>query len=199
MATALEFAMGLATRGRGISLLLWEDKDDLIRALLVLQAALTPPGLEPKVCRTETETTQALFQLFERQRVEPGEALHDTAPSAHSIPILFVAFASGMIVGPVLNGWRRQLADPPGSIIVLRCAESRGFARCAPDLASFVQTKGKAEEFLPIWPRELHDAIRPRLNEGMMEAICSLPGEAPSESELAHWKELHTPGGEASK
>ena len=58
--------------------------------------------------------------------------------------------SSTQVVGTWLNGWRAQLAAPPGMILVIRCAEFVALCQRSPDLMSFAYP---TSTMLPIYCR----------------------------------------------
>jgi hypothetical protein len=132
MASAEHLAYALSMQTRGIQVLLWEHKVDLIRALLVVRAAMPDFPDAPVVIPTEQSDLQRFsIDLFEES----------DQPRTGSRRILLIPQGSTGVIGTWLNGWRRRLADPPGTLLVVRRAEFVALYQRAPDLMSFAQSE----------------------------------------------------------
>lgn len=184
----MESAERLALLGiqtRGIQVLLWEHKTDLIRALLVLQAALPDFPDAPILLPTAHYALQRFsIRLFERPE-EP--------PSAQR-RILLIPQASTEAAGAWLNGWRRRLADPPGTLFIVRRVDFTALCRRAPDLMSFAKSEiHEATGLLPLISPETLDRVSERLPDAWYAPLESLPGVMPAAGEVTAWiQRLHS-------
>jgi hypothetical protein len=185
MESAEHLARAFALKKHGIQVLLWENKTDLIRALLVLKAALADFPDSPVLLPIE----QTDLQRFSIDLYEQAEQCSNA-----SRRFLLIPQASTEPVGAWLNGWRRRLADPPGTVIVIRRSDYVALCRRAPDLMSFAQADvHESTGLLPLidratlerWPSQLPDAWYERLN--------FLPGEMPAKGESADWRKQLEP------
>jgi hypothetical protein len=179
MESAEHLARVLSIQTRGIQVLLWEHKTDLLRALSVLQAALPDFPDAPILLPTAPVDLQKFsIGLFER-REEPL-----------SVPrrIFLIPQASVEPAGPWLNGWRQRLADPPGTLFVVRRVDFVALYRRAPDLMSFAQSEiHEATGLLPLIARATLDRMSERLPAAWYEPLEALPGVTPTEDEIAAW------------
>ncbi len=177
MATAEHLALSLQLETRGVHVLLWDDKDDLVRALLVLCAVLRETPLYPILVPT---TGAGLLAL--------GSTLGDDSSGAQRLSVLFVPQAASSIVGPWLNGMRRPLADPPGTLLVVRSADFESLQRAAPDLASFVGPRiYDASILLSMVSTETYGHIHQQLPDEMSAVLAELPGLPPPQDEIDSW------------
>jgi hypothetical protein len=181
MTSAEHLAHDFGLQSRGIHVLSWDDKTDLVRALSILRAALPTFSDSLTVMPTaQAELQQFGLCLFEGPFPSPDGAMR----------LLLVPQASVEVIGAWLNGWRRRLADPPGTLIVIRHSDLMPLYRRAPDLMSFAQSEVyEATGLLPLVTRQLCDRVRAQVPEGWKQPLDSLPGAMPSETELSNWLE----------
>ena len=116
--------------------------------------------------------------------------------ASEALLILVLEHTAGRVVGPALNGWRKALARPPGSLLVIHEAEVQEFQRGAPDLASFLTAQQlRADSSLPLWDEESCSSLRRAWLEEpylrLPEAVQSLPGEPLDEDEFRAWLRSH--------
>jgi hypothetical protein len=172
--------------------LLWDDQNDLVRALLGLLAAL-PYGWETHslLVSDDEADLRALRHLVEsRVRVfeEEGGIERDAKSLGDRFWLLFLPQACSFTVGPWLNGWRRPLSAPPGTMLVIRHADFDPFQRNAPDLASFVGSRiFDSSTMLSVFSKATHQRLKPRLPEDVQAVLTRLPGALPDERAIADW------------
>ncbi|HVA49461.1 MAG TPA: hypothetical protein VNH11_24050 [Pirellulales bacterium] len=171
----------LNLKNRGIQVLLWESKTDLVRALLVLKAALDGfpdvPVLLP--------SNQVALQRFS---IELYENVDQSAPIPRRF--LLVPQASAESVGAWLNGWRQRLAASPGTVVVIRRADYAALCRRAPDLMSFAHSDvHDATGLLPLLDCNAVGRLPDRLPSAWNEELHALPGEIPAPEDIADWNE----------
>ncbi len=197
MSTAEQLANSILLDNAGVHILLWDDQDDLVRALLLVIAVIGKDNILPLLLSSETESLSVLRQLFEIKITEEMSLSEDEnvlQSKRDKVLLLFLQQATSQIIGPMLNGWRRDLASKPGSLIVVRKADFINFQRFAPDLASFYGPKiYDSSSLLYIWGEETAKNVKPYLPNRMFDFLTLLPGEAPSENELKEWIKLHSP------
>jgi hypothetical protein len=179
MASAEQLARMLRLHTRGIRVLLWESKTDLVRALLIAQAALSEFPTAPVVLPTEqTDLQRFSIDLFEK----PEES------QSQSLRIILIPQASIETIGTWLNGWRSRLADPPGTLLVMRHAEFVALYRRAPDLMSFAHSDVyDATEMLPLVDEQTVKRVSEQLPDAWYAPLRDLPGEMPTSKETADW------------
>jgi hypothetical protein len=179
MESAEHLAQTIGLRNRGIQVLLWENKTDLVRALLVLKAALPDFPDEP----TMLPTSLSALQMFS---VGLSEAHESGSPDKRRI--LLVPQASIEAVGAWLNGWRHQLAMPPGCILAIRRADFVTLCRRAPDLMSFAQSDiHEATGLLPVIDEPTLNRMSDRLPDGWYKPLDRLPGNMPLPIDGEEW------------
>jgi hypothetical protein len=179
MSSAEYLAQDLRMQSRGIHVICWDDKADLVHALLVLQSAFTRFPETPTLLPTQ----QSDLQRF-------GLGLFENAdkPTDSSMRILLIPQASTEATGAWLNGWRRRLSDPPGTLIVIRHTDLMALYRRAPDLMSFAQSEiHEASSLLPLVTRETLDRMREVFPDGWNEPLNSLPGSMPPKADILKW------------
>lgn len=179
METAERLVRVLRVQTRGIQVLLWEHKTDLLRALLVLKTALPDfPDVPILLPTDQTDLQRFSILLFEGSE----------GPPPTSRRILLIPQASTESVGEWLNGWRRQLAQAPGSLLVIRRVDFAALCRRAPDLMSFAQSDiHEATGLLPLLDKTTLGSISERLPNSWYEPLSALPGAMPSTDEIADW------------
>jgi hypothetical protein len=179
MESAGHLAQSLRFQPRGIHVLLWEDKADLVRALIIVKAVLpevkTPIVLSP----VSINLQKFSIRLFESEQ----ESILLDAPR-----IIIIPQASTEVVGAWLNGWRRRLAEAPGTLIVIRRADFTSLCLRAPDLMSFAQSDvHEATGLLPLIESEILENIPNQIPDDWKTALNALPGEIPSDDDIVRW------------
>jgi hypothetical protein len=192
MATAERMAESIQLEGQGISALLWDAKEDLVRTLLVLNAALHDVPKRSLLLTPGDATVCALRQAIEtRVLIAPEDREADGESDRHAAQELWLFYlqqASSEVVGPWLNGWRVSLCLSPGTVCVIRHADFQPFQRHAPDLASFIGPRiYNASTMLSLVSPRAFERLRPTLPEADAEIVAALPGAAPPEDELRGW------------
>ena len=194
MSMVERLAFSLREEGRGVHALLWDDIVDLYRVLLIIQAVLGDLPLQPFLVSSEKPRLDELKDLIQtelgnqisRGRMD-GDAV-DPDPSPHPLWILFLQQAASTQVGPRLNGWRRPLSDPRGTLLVIRNADFIDFQRNAPDLASFIGPRiYDAARMLMICSEQTLRAMKKSLPAFFDSILKHLPGTQPTTEELAEW------------
>lgn len=197
MSTAQQLAFSIRIERRGIHVLLWDDQDDLVRALLALFAGLPDPAVHALLVSDDGDDLRALAQLVEtRVRItgEESDSTPDSASWENRFWILFLQQASTSRVGPWLNGWRRPISDPPGSMLVIRHTDFDPFQRSAPDIASFVGPRiYDASTMLSVFSNEIYERLQDRLPNEIEFILRRLPGTAPSRQDAANWITANAP------
>ena len=161
----------------GINVIVWDDKQELVRCLIVVRALVSDHSITNVLVSTSDASIQKARELIEpRRSTESGDETFLT---------LFVQQASSSVVGPFLNGSRKPLADPPGSLIVVRAADLHDFIKAAPDLSSFVVFKiFNASEMLSSFDVQLVKRFSAELPDDLTLALIELPGEMPTAKEV---------------
>ncbi len=197
MSTAEQLANSILLDNAGVHILLWDDQDDLVRALVLVIAVVGKERILPLLLSSETESSLVLRKLFDIKITEEISLTEDEEilqPKRDKLLLLFIQQATSQTIGPMLNGWRRDLSQEPGSLIIVRKADFINFQRYAPDLASFYGPKiYDSSSLLYMWGETTAKNVKPYLPNRMFDFINELPGEAPSENELKEWIKLHTP------
>jgi len=177
MSSAEELAMSLQFELRGIHALIWDDQYDLVRALLILRAAASDLQLRPMLVPT-TEKELAVF----------CNMLYDSQIDNDVLRVLFVPQAANAIVGPWLNGARRPLSRPPGTLLLVRDADFKSFQEYAPDLASFVGPRiYDSASMLSIASPTTTQRLEATLPDDFMVALRGVPGSRPTRPEIDSW------------
>jgi hypothetical protein len=192
-----QLASSLREEGRGIHALLWTDLGDLYRVLLITHAALGEMPIQPLLISNEATRIKELNDLIQarlRDQVEydgqQGQAA-DSFPFPHPLWVLFFQQAVSKQVGPRLNGWRRPLSEPRGTLLVVRFADFIEFQRNAPDLSSFIGPRiYDASRMMMVCSRETLGKLKKDLPEPFESIIRQLPGTPPSAEEIADWTPL---------
>ena len=201
MGTAEQLAFSITEEPRAVHVLLWDDQDDLVRALLVLCAALEDHvPIHALLASTEEKGLAALRKVVEsRSPVSEDPSANSASgdsPAKH-LWILFVPQATSKQVGPWLNGWRRPLSEPPGTLLVIRHADFEPFQRNAPDLASYAGPRiYDASTMLSVFSEETHRRIRPTLPSKVEHILKQLPGNLPPREEITQWIAVNAAGPE---
>lgn len=191
MSTAEHLIFSLREESRGVHVLLWDDKEDLVRVLTVLRAGLPDVSMAPLLVSNAPDSTRALLSMVEG-RLPPldhsGDEPEPSPPADPRLWVLFLQQAVGQDVGHWLNGWRRPISEPRGTLFVIRHADYAAFQRTAPDLASYVGPRlFDSSGILLICTGEMAERIETALPEEFADILRSLPGEAPSPEELDGW------------
>ncbi|MCX7012113.1 MAG: hypothetical protein NTW86_06030 [Candidatus Sumerlaeota bacterium] len=196
MLTAEHLAQSITLDRKGVHLLLWQDKEDLYRAMIVLLAALGETPIQPILVASADSAVSTLRDLFQTKASDFEQVEHsDEAPRPNrgKLIILFLQQAISETFGPWLNGWRSELAKAPGTLLVVRNADFIDFQRCAPDLASFIGPKiFDASAMLSIWSRETEKRLRSSPPKQYLEILRELPGRFPDPKEVRNWIRGHS-------
>jgi len=192
MATAEQVAFSIREEGRGVHVVLWDDQADLVRALLVVTAGLKGIPIYGLLVPDRDEDLISLRSLADSRTVEEeNDALKSPADS---LWLLFIPPAASKRVGPWLNGWRRPLSQPPGTLLAVRHADFESFQRNAPDLASYFGPRiYDAATMISVWSKETDSRLESELAIEIQEILKRLPGTPPSKSEIDEWRALHSP------
>ena len=200
MSTADQLAFSISTERRGIHVLLWDDQDDLARALIGLFAGLADLQTHSLLVSDDEEDLLALRRLVESrvQDVDDESGLGRDSESRRSqFWILFLQQASSNTAGPWLNGWRRPISEPPGAMLVIRHADFDPFQRNAPDIASFVGSRiFDASTMLSVFSKTTYKRLETRLPDDIEAILRRLPGTSPDEHEVANWIKANAPDGD---
>jgi len=197
MSTAEQLAFSISVERGSVHILLWDDKHDLVRALLVLFAGLEDLRTHGLLVSDDEKDLRALRQLVET-RIPPTEddlqSDQDSESFQNQLWLLFVQQASCNAVGPWLNGWRRPVSEPPGAMLVIRHADFAPFQRNAPDVASFVGPRVyDASTMLSVFSGTTYARLRHHLPDEIELTLNRLPGASPAEQEVADWIRASAP------
>jgi hypothetical protein len=194
MSMVERLAFSLREEGRGIHALLWDDIVDLYRVLLITQAVLGDLPLQPFLVSSETTRLDELKDLIQSElgdQISRGRMSGDADgpdPPPHPLWILFLQQAASKQVGPRLNGWRRPLSDPRGTLLVVRNADFIDFQRNAPVLASFIGPRiYDAARMLMLCSDEKLRTMKKTLPAPFDGILRHLPGTLPTAEKLAEW------------
>lgn len=195
MNTAEQLAESIALDHKGVHVLLWDDQEDLVHALVILLAVLDGMPKQFRLLSPSEDSVQQLRSTFERTSVDESIHASDAGPlrpDRDFLLVLFLQQATSTFWGPWLNGWRSALADTPGTLLVIRNADFLGFQRHAPDLASFFESKVyDSSSMLSIWSHETETRISTRLPGELRGILNELPGPTPEKRELERWLKEH--------
>ena len=201
MALVEQLAFSLREEGHGVHALLWDDMGDLYRVLLITIAALGDMRTQPLLISNEVRRIKELDDMIQGRldvQVEQEGVLDqtdDSPPPPHLLWILFLQQAVSKQVGPRLNGWRRPLSEPRGTLMVVRNADFMDFQRNAPDLASFIGPRiYDASRMMMVCSGETLGKLQKVLPEPFESILRQLPGRVPTTEELADWKPLPSSG-----
>ena len=196
MALVEQLAFSLREEGHGVHALVWDDMGDLYRVLLITVAALGEMPTKPMLLSNE-ETIEELNDLIQgklRQQIDQEggpEPTGDSSPPPHPLWMFFLQQAVSRAVGPRLNGWRRPLSEPRGTLMIVRNADFRDFQRNSPDLASFIGPRiYDASRMMMVCSRETLGRLQRVLPEPFESILRQLPGRVPAAEELADWTPL---------
>jgi hypothetical protein len=193
MSTAERLAFSIAQEGRGVHILLWDDQGDLVRALLIVRAALKDVPSRPVFASPDENDLVALKKVVDTRcplevEEEPSSECRFSDPIGNDLWILFLQQASSRLVGPWLNGWRRPMSEPPGTLLVVRHADFEAFQRNAPDLASYAGPRiYDASTMLSMVTAEICTRLDTSLPPEIERILSQLPGTPPTRREIAKW------------
>ncbi|MCX7047265.1 MAG: hypothetical protein NTX50_17475 [Candidatus Sumerlaeota bacterium] len=197
MATAQQLAYSILLDNGGVHLLLWDDKDNLYRELIILLAALDSLSINPLLLSSGKQTAGLLREIFELKPPEEGDSFNESTfldSTRRDFLVLFIQQATSSDIGPWLNGWRNALAQKPGSLLIVRQPELRDFERNASDLLSYIGPKiYDCSSMLPLWNEETAMRIQAELSGKFQDILQKLPGSAPDLQEIKEWLQTHTP------
>jgi hypothetical protein len=192
MATAEQLATSISLEEHGVFALLWDAKEDLVRALLVLNAALSNVPKRALLLAPGLQSTAALRELIET-RVAIPEPEDESVECASALPpnelwLMFLQQASYEAVGPLLNGWRRAFRQGPGTLLIARYVDFEPFQRAAPDLASFIGPRiYNASNLLSLFSDSTRKHLSVLLPADWIRILMALPGTMPSEESIRDW------------
>ena len=180
--TAQQLAFSLSEEKRGVHLLLWSNQGELIRALLVLSASLGETSLAGHLLSTNADA-----EVF-RSEVSKRLSGEDSPIATTPLLLVFLQQASAKTIGPWLNGWRRPLSEPPGTLLIVRSADQLEFQKTAPDLASYVGPRiHDADAMLSMVSQELVSKMGAKLSPQLAAILAKLPGTPPTQEEIEQW------------
>jgi hypothetical protein len=189
MNTAELYAKNIIIEHKGIYLLEWSEKPDLVRALIVLIPIIGEEIINPTLLDSGIAAKKYLKDLFQIKQGSDN-ILDDDAlgPDRKEMLFLFLQQAASSTVGPILNGWRSALAGAPGTILFVRSPDVSALQRSAPDLSSFIGPKmADTSNFLSIWSHETQIKLSDKLPKSIWQILEKLPGSMPQNQELATW------------
>jgi hypothetical protein len=198
MATAEQMAKSIDIEKQGVFALLWDAKEDLVRALVVLNAVLrempkkalllAPGSQSVVVLRTLIETRVIISETSENADAKPSQV-----PDSE-LWLMFLQQASYEVVGPLLNGWRSSLRQSYGTILIIRHADFEPFQRWAPDLASFIGPRiFSASNLLSLFSKNTRKKVKAKLPEEWSRILAELPGTMPPEDTVREWIKASAP------
>lgn len=197
MTTAEYFSKSILIEGKGVHLIVWQEKVDLIHALIVFCALYSDTSVYPLLLTSVDDADQELRSLFERRPLSPDiePAINDDEkPPRNSLLLLFIDQAVSTSIGPLLNGWRSALSEAPGTLLVIRSADFTKFQRNAPDLASSIGPKVlDTSIMLSVWNSKTSEKMKTRIPDAIERVLRKLPGDDPSEQEIIEWIKAHPP------
>lgn len=196
MSTAEHLVLSISQEQASIHILLWEDQEDLVRALIVLYSLL-PDQIYPLAVSNREKSIERVRQLAEsRSPVTEGKE-RSTDVLAEKYWILFVQQASSKTIGPWLNGWRHPLSTSPGSLLVVRRPDFLEFQNYAPDLVSYAGARiHDASTMLSSISAAHVKKLRTSLPDEVWETLDQLPGRRPPTEELQQWIDSLAPDAE---
>ena len=197
MSTSEQLAKSIKLDNRGIHVLLWDNKDDLVRVVIVLMASLDINSIEFLLLSSVDQSVKELKGLLELQPSSEKSMILESdsyGMQRESFLILFLQQATSRALGPWLNGWRSSLAKPPGALLIIRNADFVDFQRYTPDLSSFIGPKiYDSSSMLSMWSRETDKKINPRIPKKIKDILQELPGALPTIKEIENWIRHHPP------
>lgn len=190
MSSAEALARSLTADGSGVYLLTWIEKAELDRTIRLFLAAIGARAWREFLVPAERRLPSGLESLLETRQSD------DSGQAADALLLLFLAQTAGRVVGPEMNGWRKALTRPPGSLIIVSDGESREFCRSAPDLCSYMTThRACADSLLASWTEETETRLRSAWIDGapplLPKSLDALPGESLDEIEFRDWLAYH--------
>lgn len=197
MSTTEYFAESILIEGNGIHALTWQDKGDLVRALIVFLSVLGDLPLNSILLTSLDESERELKSLFDIRPIEDAEyasVIDQPLLKRETFLLLFLDQAVSTNIGPLLNGWRSALAEPPGTLLAIRSADFIDFQRNAPDLASFIGPRiFDTSTMLHVWSVKTAQKIKARIPAKISTILSILPGDDPSGEEIEMWISAHPP------
>lgn len=195
MPTAEQFARLLNQDGRGVHALLWDDQQDLVHAVLILRAVYGADRIRSLGVSGDTAGVEALRDLTDSRSAPEFDEEGARRPTvAGQLWMLFLPQAGSADLGPWLNGWRRALSEPPGTVLVVRAADFDAFQRSAPDLSSFVGPRVyDTSHMLSLFSPETARRLERRVPAELVSVLKQLPGAPPTGEELNQWLVAHQP------
>src|ERR1022692_4057024 len=198
MATAEQMAKSICIEKQGVFALLWDAKEDLVRALWILNAALGEMPKRALLLAPGSQTVAALRDLIETRVIiseTNDEAGANPAPvPASELWLMFLQQASYKAVGPLLNGWRSSLRLSHGTILVIRYADFGPFQNSAPDLASFIGPRiFNASNLLSLFSNNTRKKLKAKLPEEWTRILAELPGTMPADESIRDWIAASSP------
>ncbi len=197
MSIAEQLAFSIGAERRGIHVLLWDQQDDLVRALLGFLAALDDMAVYPVLVSDAPEDRAVLAKLVATRLpsvTEEDTPCDDSGPVEEQLWMLLLQQASTQTVGPCLNGWRRPISAPPGSLLVIRHADFKPFQQHAPDIASFIGPRiFDASTMLSMFSKTTYERLHRHLPVAVQGILSRLPGTPPSEQDIQNWVEANVP------
>jgi len=195
MSTAENFYNSLLIEGKGVHTLIWDDKADLVRSLIVFFAVYDDKPVFPILLTSVNSTIEKLRPLLEKAGEENcQETVHQDDSVRSNLLLIFLDQAVSNNIGPLLNGWRSVLAESPGTLLIIRSADFLNFQRNAPDLSSFIGPRIlDTSTMLSLWCSKTAKMMEPRMPSALGKIIQDLPGETPSECEMIEWIRMHPP------
>jgi hypothetical protein len=191
MATAERLINSIREDRASIHVLLWDDKEELVKVVLTMLAGLNSEDIEPLLVSTGPGN---LFQLQSLARTRFQDDVEANPQIAARLWMLFVQQGVAVDIGPWLNGYRRPLADAGGTLLVLRKAEMGAFQRGAPDLASFVGSHiYDAATMLFLVADDVSSKLTRVFPVPLKRILDQLPGEHPSDEDVERWIESMRP------
>ena len=195
MASPERLIFSICEEPRSVHVLTWDDKDDLVRALLILVAALADRGIIAVKASASTEDLGAMRKLIHSRTASSAtdedavaDPVMEDAARADKLWMLFVQHGTAPEVGAWLNGYRIPLTRGGGTLLVVREAELLRLERGAPDLASFVGPRiySASSMLFSVGPR-LHSQLSPTLPDEILRVLQELPGPMPDPASLKEW------------
>lgn len=194
---AEQIVLSLSEERAAIHVLLWDDQEDLVRALAVVLAAANDRGTRPLLI-SHAAGDLARLQLQVRNRYPADAVIQEPGDLGEldRLWLLFIQQGTSAEVGPWLNGYRRPLAQAGGTLLVIREAEFGTFQQSAPDLSSFVGPHiYNASSILFVASEQLYKGLSPIIPPEICAILTQLPGEIPSRKSLEDWLEAIKPAG----
>lgn len=190
MSTAEILGKSLIIENRGVHVLTWDDKGELVRCLVILLSVLREKRIMPLIISSE-KSEKYLWEILTQKHHFESDDVSKTEDRDFLL-FLFIQQAVNKTIGPILNGWRKELSEKPGTLLIIRDADFIGFQRNAPDLSSYIGPKiFDTSNMLSIWNNETNEQIDLNLPVNIEQIIKSLPGSLPKKEELEKWLAEH--------